>query len=173
SFTRISSVFDLRRKHPILSRIRAHRGVDYAAPIGTPIKSAGDGTVVHIGARGGYGRTIVLRHSGDYRTLYAHMSRYAAGLRWGSRVSQGQIIGFVGSSGLANGPHLHYEFQVNGAHRNPLTVPLPRAPAISEQHRPHFESHSASLLARLDEGAAPPEEILAMDSGSVNPAVVH
>lgn len=173
SFTRISSAFDLRRKHPILNRIRAHRGVDYAAPTGTPVKATGDGTVVHIGSKGGYGRSIVLRHGGDYGTLYAHMSRYAAGLRPGSRVSQGQIIGYVGSSGLATGPHLHYEFQINGTHRNPLIVPLPRAPGISEQQRPHFYSQSAPLLAQLDQGAAPAEEILAMDGGSDNPDVAH
>ena len=120
-FTRISSNFNPRRRHPILNTIRAHRGVDYAAPRGTPVKAAGDGKVIFRGVKGGYGNTIIIQHGSKYSTLYAHLSRYASNLKQGSRVQQGQIIGYVGSSGLATGPHLHYEFRVNGVHRNPLT----------------------------------------------------
>jgi murein DD-endopeptidase MepM/ murein hydrolase activator NlpD len=153
TFTRISSHFNLRRKHPVLNTIRAHRGVDYAAPGGTPIKATGDGTVVHIGNKGGYGRTVILRHGNNYSTLYAHMSRYAGGLRQGGRVKQGDVIGFVGMSGLATGPHLHYEFQVNGIHRNPLTVDLPQAEGIPESQLARFKSETSTLLAQLDGGA--------------------
>ncbi len=151
-FARISSKFNLRRRHPILHKIRAHKGVDYAAPTGTRVNATGDGYVAQIGRKGGYGRTVVLRHGGSkYSTLYAHLSRYARNLRVGSRVKQGQVIGYVGRSGLATGPHLHYEFRVNGAHRNPLTVPLPRALPIARVHKPDFEAQTRPLLAKLDQ----------------------
>ena len=127
NFSRISSRFNLRRKHPVLNTIRAHKGVDYAARTGTPVKATGDGVVVHKGTKGGYGRTVILKHGGKYTTLYAHMSKYAGSVKVGTRVKQGQTIGYVGSSGLATGPHLHYEFRVNGVHRNPLKVKLPKA----------------------------------------------
>ncbi|MBI2969421.1 MAG: M23 family metallopeptidase, partial [Gammaproteobacteria bacterium] len=158
---------------PILNRIRAHRGVDYAAPPGTPIRATGDGTVVHVGNKGEYGRTVILRHAGVYSTLYAHMLRYVSGLRRGNRVSQGQIIGYVGTSGLATGPHLHYEFQINGVHRNPLTVPLPRAPGIPDQQRRRFEQYAAPLLAQLIEPAAPSQPLLALDESPETPTAVH
>ncbi len=132
-FARISSRFNLKRKHPILNKIRAHKGVDYAASTGTPIKATGDGTVAHAGRKGGYGRTVILKHGGKYSTVYAHLHRYAKGVRSGSRVKQGQIIGYVGKSGLATGPHLHYEFRVHGVHRNPLTVKLPKVESISKK----------------------------------------
>ena len=148
-FTRISSNFDLRRRHPILNTIRAHRGVDYAAPTGTPVKATGDGIIDFIGTKGGYGRTVVLRHGSSYKTLYAHLSRFANGVKQGSRVRQGMVIGYVGRTGLATGPHLHYEFQVNGQHRNPLTVPLPRAEGIPEAEMARFREESAPLLAAL------------------------
>ena len=119
-FSRISSRFG-RRKHPILKTWRAHNGVDYAAARGTPIRSTADGKVVHVGKKGGYGRTVIINHAGRFSTLYAHMNGYAKGLKTGSRVKQGQTIGYVGSSGLATGPHLHYEFRVDGVHRNSLT----------------------------------------------------
>jgi murein DD-endopeptidase MepM/ murein hydrolase activator NlpD len=169
-FTRISSNFNLRRRHPVLNRIRAHRGVDYAAPTGTPVKAAGDGVVVFAGTKGGYGKTVVLRHGGVYSTLYAHLSRYAGGLRRGQRVGQGAVIGYVGSTGLATGPHLHYEFQVNGIHRDPLNVPLPRAEGIPADQLPRFEAEAALLLAQLD-GADSDQDgggVLAMseDSGT-------
>ncbi|MCG8377963.1 MAG: peptidoglycan DD-metalloendopeptidase family protein, partial [Proteobacteria bacterium] len=132
NFTRISSRFNLKRKHPILNKIRAHKGVDYAAPTGTPIKATGDGTVILAGRKGGYGRTVILKHGGKYSTVYAHLHRYAKGVRKGKRVKQGQIIGYVGKSGLATGPHLHYEFRVHGVHRNPLTVKLPKVESIHQ-----------------------------------------
>lgn len=149
-FTRISSNFNPRRRHPILNAIRAHKGVDYAAPTGTVIKAAGDGRVAFVGTKGGYGRAVVLEHGGGVSTLYGHMSRFMKGLQNGVRVKQGQTIGYVGSSGAATGPHLHYEYLVNGIHKNPRTVPLPEAIPISEPYRLEFQSRSGSLLARLD-----------------------
>ena len=149
NFSHISSGFNLNRKHPVLNRIRAHKGVDYAAPTGTPVKAAGDGTVIHIGKKGGYGNLIVLRHGGIYNTAYAHLHRYANGLKYGARVKQGDIIGYVGMTGLATGPHLHYEFRVNGVHRNPLTVELPKALKIEESQLAHFHNQTGHLLAQL------------------------
>ena len=149
-FTRISSGFSLARKHPILNRIRAHKGVDYAAPIGTPVKATGDGIVAFAGTKGGYGRAIILRHGEKYSTLYGHLSKYAGGIRAGNRVKQGQIIGYVGMSGLATGPHLHYEFRIDGVHHNPLTVELPKAIGISNNIMADFRSQTTPLLAQLD-----------------------
>lgn len=149
-FNRISSRFSTSRKHPILNRIRAHKGVDYAAPTGTPIKATGDGTVIFAGTNGGYGRSVILKHGGIYNTVYAHMSRFARGITKGKHVDQGDIIGYVGSSGLATGPHLHYEFRVNGVHRDPLTVQLPKALRIPESRLPRFKLQTTPLLALLD-----------------------
>ena len=149
-FTRISSSFNPRRRHPILNTIRAHKGVDYAAPSGTVIKAAGDGRVSFAGTKGGYGRVVILEHGGGVSTLYGHMSRFAKGTRNGQRVKQGRTIGYVGSSGAATGPHLHYEYRVNGVHKNPRTVPLPDAAPISLAYMSDFQSRSATLLARLD-----------------------
>ena len=149
-FARISSRFNLKRKHPILNKFRAHKGVDYAAPTGTPIKATGDGTVAFAGKKGGYGRTIILKHGGTYSTLYAHLHKYANGVRTGKRVKQGQIIGYVGKSGLATGPHLHYEFRVNGVHRNPLTVKLPKVESISKKQLAEFQKKVTPMLAELD-----------------------
>lgn len=150
SFARISSGFSLRRKHPVLHKFRAHRGVDYAAPRGTPVKATGDGKVEYIGYKGGYGKTIVLRHGATYTTLYAHMSRFARKLRRGQRVNQGQVIGYVGSTGLSSGPHLHYEFRVRGVHRNPLRIKLPKAAPIEEKYEPHFLASTRDLVAHLE-----------------------
>ncbi|HSH29253.1 MAG TPA: peptidoglycan DD-metalloendopeptidase family protein [Thiohalobacter sp.] len=150
AFSRISSRFNLKRKHPVLNRIRAHKGVDYAAPYGTPIKATGSGKVVFQGTKGGYGRTVILQHGTRYSTLYAHMSRHARGLKTGSRVQQGQVIGYIGKSGLATGPHLHYEFRIDGVHRNPLTVDLPAAEPIEARYREDFESTATQLLAELE-----------------------
>jgi len=148
-FTRISSNFNPRRRHPILNTIRAHRGVDYAAPRGTPIKAAGDGKVIFRGVKGGYGNTIILQHGGNITTLYAHMSRFA-GFRVGSRVRQGQIIGYVGSTGLATANHLHYEYRLNGAHRNPRTVELPQAEPIDQRYRQQFLATVEPILQELE-----------------------
>ena len=149
AFTRISSRFSSGRKHPILNRIRAHHGVDYAAPKGTPIKATGDGKIVFKGRKGGYGRVIQIQHGSKYMTVYAHMSAYNRKLHKGSRVRQGQVIGYVGMSGLATGPHLHYEFRVNGVHRNPLTVKLPKASPINPKYRKDFLVYSENMLSRL------------------------
>ncbi len=150
NFTRISSRFNLKRKHPILNKIRAHKGVDYAAPTGTPIKATGDGVVLHAGRKGGYGKTVILRHGGNYSTVYAHLHKYAKGVRNGKRVKQGQVIGYVGKSGLATGPHLHYEFRINGVHRNPLTVDLPHAESIDKKELADFKNSITPMLAELD-----------------------
>ena len=148
-FTRISSNFNPRRRHPILNTIRAHRGVDYAAPRGTPIKAAGDGKVIFRGAKSGYGNTIILQHGGNITTLYAHMSRFA-GVRVGSRVRQGQTIGYVGSTGLATANHLHYEYRLNGVHRNPRTVELPQAEPIDSRYRERFLATVEPILEELE-----------------------
>ncbi|MFW5451042.1 MAG: peptidoglycan DD-metalloendopeptidase family protein [Methylophagaceae bacterium] len=150
-FSRISSRFNPNRKHPVLKTSRPHRGVDYAAARGTPILATGDGKVDFAGTKGGYGRTVILTHGGKYTTLYAHMSRYKRGVKRGKRVHQGDVIGYIGSSGLATGPHLHYEFRVNGVHRNPLTVSLPKAEALAKKYRADFEQKSQPLLAQLDQ----------------------
>ncbi len=149
-FSRISSRFSLGRKHPILNRIRAHKGVDYAASRGTPIKATGNGKIVHRGKKGGYGNTIVIQHGSKYSTLYAHMSKYRGGLKTGSRVKQGQTIGYVGSSGLATGPHLHYEFRINGAHRDPLKVKLPGADPLNKKYMEDFNKKAEGLMAQLE-----------------------
>ena len=149
-FSRISSRFSLGRKHPILNRIRAHKGVDYAASRGTPIKATGNGKIVHRGKKGGYGNTIVIQHGSTYSTLYAHMSKYRSGLKSGSKIKQGQTIGYVGSSGLATGPHLHYEFRVNGAHRDPLKVKFPGADPLNKKYMPDFNVKAEDLMAQID-----------------------
>jgi murein DD-endopeptidase MepM/ murein hydrolase activator NlpD len=150
NYSRISSYFNLQRKHPILNRIRAHKGVDYAAPTGTPIKAAGDGRVAFVGLKGGYGNAIVLQHGAKYSTLYGHLSRFKRGLKIGIKVTQGEVIGYVGQTGLATGPHLHYEFLVNGIHRNPLTVKLPQASPIPSPLKQDFQKLAAKLVAKLD-----------------------
>lgn len=149
-FTRISSYFSARRKHPILNKIRAHKGVDYAAKTGTPIRSTGDGKVVFRGKKGGYGNTIILQHGQHYSTLYAHMSRFAPKAQVGRKVKQNDIIGYVGQSGLATGPHLHYEFRVDGRHRNPLTIRHASVDPVPPQLMPEFTAYATPLLAQLD-----------------------
>jgi murein DD-endopeptidase MepM/ murein hydrolase activator NlpD len=149
-FSRISSKFNPRRRHPILNTIRAHKGVDYAAPTGTPVRAAGDGRIHFRGRQGGYGNAIVIEHGGGISTLYGHLSRFAKGAAQGQRVRQGQVIGYVGSTGLASGPHLHYEYRVNGVHRNPQTVKLGEARPIADELQADFVARSAPLLAELD-----------------------
>jgi murein DD-endopeptidase MepM/ murein hydrolase activator NlpD len=150
NFTRISSRFSLARRHPILNRIRAHRGVDYSAPTGTPIQAVADGKVSFVGKRGGYGQVIQLKHGETYSTLYGHMSKFAKGIHSGSLVNQGQIIGYVGRTGLATGPHLHFEFLIDGIHRDPLTVKLPNSLALDRKFNKSFLKQTAPLLARLE-----------------------
>ena len=150
-FTRISSAFDLGRRHPVLNTIRAHRGVDYAAPSGTPVRAAGDGTVSFRGARNGFGNTVTVEHGGKITTLYAHLSRFAD-ISVGSRVQQGQTIGYVGMTGLATGPHLHYEYQVNGVHRDPETVAMHSSEPVylADADLDAFQTTAASLWVQLD-----------------------
>ncbi|WP_334108070.1 peptidoglycan DD-metalloendopeptidase family protein [Methylobacillus sp.] len=148
-FTRISSGFTMGRFHPVLQKIRAHKGVDMAAPIGTRIKAPADGIVQFVGVKNGYGNVIYLQHAGGVTTVYGHLSRFAPGLRAGMKVSQGDIIGNVGMTGMATGPHLHYEFLLNGVHRDPLKVALPAAQPLAPQYRADFAAHSANLSAQL------------------------
>lgn len=148
-FARISSHFNLRRKHPVLNRIRAHKGTDYAAPRGTPIKAAGDGKVTFAGRKGGYGNVVIIQHGQKYKTLYAHMHRFGRGIRVGARVKQSQTIGTVGATGLATGPHLHYEFYVNGAVRNPVTVSLPKASSIAKTELARFQEQTSPRVQQL------------------------
>lgn len=149
SFSRVSSNFNPRRRHPKLNTIRAHRGVDYAAPRGTPVKAAGDGKVSFRSRKGGYGNTVILQHGGNITTLYAHLSRFGK-YRNGQRVRQGQIIGYVGATGLATGPHLHYEYRANGVHRNPRTVKLPDAEPIDPAYLGRFRTVADALIEQLE-----------------------
>ncbi len=148
-FSHISSGFSLGRLHPILNKIRAHKGTDYSAPTGTPIRAAGDGRVTMAGINNGYGNCVTIQHDKSYTTLYGHMSRFAQGLRKGSLVKQGEIIGYVGSTGLATGPHLHYEFYVNGKVVNPVTAALPKAQPIAKGEMARFTAQTQPLIAQL------------------------
>jgi murein DD-endopeptidase MepM/ murein hydrolase activator NlpD len=148
-FRRISSLFSSARKHPVLGRVRAHKGVDYAANSGTPIMSAGDGRIKFAGWQNGYGRTVIVDHGRGYTTLYGHMSRFGK-YKTGARVRQGDIIGHVGKSGLATGPHLHYEFRVAGVHRDPLKVTLPKPEPLPGSELARFRLHTQPLLAKLE-----------------------
>ena len=148
-FSRISSTFSSGRFHPILHRLKAHKGVDFAAPIGTRIKAASDGIVDFVGNKGGYGNVIVIKHDNQIGTVYGHLSGFAAGLQRGQQISQGDIIGFVGMTGLATGPHLHYEFLVSGVHRDPLTVALPTNIPIDAELKPEFEKVALHHLTQL------------------------
>ena len=154
-FTRVSSPFSLHRLPPILNTIRAHQGVDYAAPIGTPVRAAGDGRVLFAGRRGGYGNLVELDHSRGITTVYGHLSRFTQGLHAGQHVAQGQVIAFVGMTGLATGPHLHYEYRVNGVFKNPQTVKLPEALPIDGPQRADFLAKSTPLLASLNPPPGP------------------
>ncbi|MGH8278219.1 MAG: peptidoglycan DD-metalloendopeptidase family protein [Gammaproteobacteria bacterium] len=153
AFTRISSGFSLHRMNPVLHYIRPHYGTDYAAPMGTPIVAAGDGRIVFRGRKGGFGRCIVINDGGGYTTLYGHMSRFRAGQQVGSRVQQGEIIGFVGMSGEATGPHLHYQIMVHGVPRNPRTLKLPDGPPVPAKYRSAFLQEVNVLLAQMSNDA--------------------
>jgi murein DD-endopeptidase MepM/ murein hydrolase activator NlpD len=155
-YGRISSGYSLARRHPILHRARAHRGIDFAAPVGTPIKAAGAGRVQSRGVSGGYGNVVVLAHSNGVTTLYAHMSGYARGLAVGDHVAQGEVIGYVGMTGLATGPHVHYEYRVNGVYKNPAKVTAPKADPIPANLMEDFRAKTAPLLADLDAPVAEP-----------------
>ncbi len=146
---RITSRFNLKRKHPIRHTIRAHKGVDYGAPTGTGVSSAGDGRVVFMGTKGGYGNTVEIQHGDRYTTLYAHLSRFPKKLKKGSRVTQGQIIGYVGATGLATGPHLHYEFRVDGIHHDPQKVKLPGSSPLEKDELMAFKANIEPLRSQL------------------------
>lgn len=169
-YTRISSDFNLSRKHPILNTIRAHRGTDYAAPTGTEVRATADGRVTFIGRKGSFGKLIVLQHGDRFETKYAHLNAYAKGLKVGDRVSQNETIGFVGSTGGATGPHLHYEFLMDGVHRNSRTIheQLPRSESISTAELAAFKRQTEPFLQLLDT----PNNV-ATGAGNVNTAVLQ
>ncbi|BAN36317.1 peptidase M23 [Sulfuricella denitrificans skB26] len=149
-FSRITSGFTNARFHPVLKTWRAHKGVDYGAPTGTRVKAVADGTVAFIGKQGGYGNLLILQHQGQYSTAYGHLSAFAKGLHKGSKVSQGDVIAQVGMTGVATGPHLHYEFRVAGVQRNPLGIPMPTAFPIATQYKADFSKMAENLSMRLN-----------------------
>lgn len=152
TFSRVSSGFSTSRFHPVLNKWRAHKGVDFAAPIGTPVKVTSDGVVSYIGQQNGYGNVIMISHqSGRYTTVYGHLSRYAKGLYRGQRVGQGDVIAYVGMTGITSGPHLHYEFKVDGTQRDPLRVALPNATPVDAAHMNAFRTLANSFVARIDQ----------------------
>jgi len=148
-FSRVTSGFGMRM-HPIMQQWRAHRGIDYAAPAGTRIRSVGDGVVEFSGPQGGYGNMVILRHSGQYTTAYAHMSGIASNLHRGSRVAQGDTVGFVGQTGWATGPHLHFEFRIAGEAHNPMAIAMPAALPVAANELPGFRLNTAPVAAQLD-----------------------
>ena len=148
SFTRLSSTFGMR-KDPVLGYTRLHKGVDYAAPIGTPVHAAGDGVIARRGWVHGYGNFIAIKNTPEYTTAYGHMSRFAPGLHVGSHVTQGQVIGYVGQTGFATGPHLHYEVRVDGKPENPLTVTMPKPQPLSGKQMIAFKAQTAPMVARI------------------------
>ena len=148
-FSYISSSYNLKRRHPILHKIRAHTGVDYAASRGTPVRTTGDGTVVFADKKGGYGNLVEIKHTEDYSTRYAHLNKFHSKIKVGKKVKQSETIGYVGRTGTATGDHLHYEFRVNGKHTNPLTVKLPNAKPIHENDKDSYDLHAKKILADL------------------------
>ncbi len=164
-FTRISSRYSGRRFHPVLKRYKSHKGTDYAAPTGTPIRAAGDGIITEARYKGGNGNYVKIRHNSTYSTQYLHMSRIANGMKQGAKVSQGETIGYVGSTGLANGPHLCYRFWKNGVQVDALKIELPPSEPITENHRVVYDSVMISMLEQLQNVSYPNEsfQILAGD----------
>lgn len=149
-FSRVSSGFSSARFHPVLQTWRAHKGIDYAAPTGTPVRAVADARVNFAGVQGGYGNLVVLQHQGSYSTAYGHLSRFGKGIRRGASVEQGQVIGYVGATGIATGPHLHYEFRVNNVQKNPLALKLPTSYPLDSRARAQFASKTQPLVAHLD-----------------------
>lgn len=149
-FSRVTSGFSNSRFHPVLKAWRAHKGIDYGASTGTRVRVTADGFVTFAGRKGGYGNVVIVRHPNGYTTLYAHLSGFAQGIRPGKRIIQGEVVGLVGSTGLATGPHLHYEFHVNGVHQNPMRLAMPPGPPINEQSRSAFQDTALPLFSRLD-----------------------
>jgi murein DD-endopeptidase MepM/ murein hydrolase activator NlpD len=159
-FARVSSGFNPKRRHPISGQIRAHRGIDFAAPTGTPIYAAGDGRIEFAGRKGGYGNAVVINHGKGITTLYGHMSRFGKSARNGRSVRQGEIIGYVGSTGASTGPHLHYEYRVKGVHKNPASIPLPNT-EIDSRYLAEFRSQAEVALAQLRLANSAPGQRLA------------
>jgi murein DD-endopeptidase MepM/ murein hydrolase activator NlpD len=149
-FSRVSSRFSTSRFHPILNKWRSHKGTDFAAPMGSKVRVTADGVVSVVGKQGGYGNVIMVRHQGRYTTVYGHLSRFAKGLHSGQHVAQGEVIGYVGMTGLATGPHLHYEFRVNGQQHDPLRVALPDAKPIENAYLAAFQPVADDFVARLN-----------------------
>lgn len=149
AFSRVSSGFTMARFHPVLNKWRAHKGVDFAAPMGTPAKATADGQVAFAGVQSGYGNVVILNHQGNLSTVYGHLSRFAKGMHKGERIRQGDVIGYVGMTGLATGPHLHYEFRVNGQQHDPLRVALPNALPITGSNRVAFKALADKFVASL------------------------
>jgi murein DD-endopeptidase MepM/ murein hydrolase activator NlpD len=171
-FTRLTSRFSLSRMHPILGRRMPHWGVDYGAPVGTPVMATADGVVTFTGWRGGAGKAVEIRHAGGFVTAYLHLSRFAAGVRPGVRVSQGQVIGFVGSTGMSTGPHLDYRITQNGQHLNPLTIGKEPAPPLPKAELPRFAAWAQRVLPLLSRaGAIPPASVAALQA--VAPVGLH
>ena len=162
-FSRITSGFTMARLHPILHSMRAHKGTDFAAPMGTPVRVTADGVVEVAGEQNGYGNVVIVKHDGRYSTIYAHLSRFAQGLHSGDRVRQGDLIGYVGQTGWATGPHLHYELRVDGEPRDPMTVALPMATPVSDSERAAFAAAIAPLAGELAVVRDLPERIVAAD----------
>jgi murein DD-endopeptidase MepM/ murein hydrolase activator NlpD len=148
-FSRVSSSFGMRM-HPFLQSWRAHKGVDYAAPVGTRVRAVGDGVVEFAGQQNGYGNMVVIRHDSRHSTAYGHLKAFGRGIRAGARVAQGDTVGLVGQTGWATGPHLHYEFRVDGAARNPLSVPLPAGIPVAQHDMDAFRARAQSLTAQLN-----------------------
>lgn len=148
AFTRISSAFAMRR-HPVTGLWRQHKGIDFAAPTGTPIRSAADGTIDFVGWKNGYGNFILIKHWGAYSTAYGHMSRFASGIKNGTKVKQGDVIGYVGSTGVSTGPHLHYEFRINGVQRDPRQVEMPNIQPLTASEMEKFRVVVADMRHRF------------------------
>ncbi len=148
-FSRVSSGFGMR-KHPLHRNWSAHKGIDYAAPVGTRVRAVGDGVVEFAGIKGGYGSVVILRHHGQYATTYAHLSRFAQGVKRGAHLSQNDAVGFVGQTGWATGPHLHYEFRVGGEARNPFSLAMPSALPVPPQELPAFRGQAAAYISQLE-----------------------
>lgn len=149
-YSRVSSGYSNSRYHPVLNKWRSHKGVDFAAPLGTKVKATADGVIEKVGRQGGYGNVIKINHQGRYTTVYGHLSRFANNLHKGKRVSQGEVIGYVGKTGLATGPHLHYEFKINGKNQNPLRIALPEAKPVDETEMQLFQSAANDFVSRLN-----------------------
>ncbi|MBS0383351.1 MAG: peptidoglycan DD-metalloendopeptidase family protein [Proteobacteria bacterium] len=170
SFTRLSSTFGMR-KDPVLGYTRLHKGVDYAAPIGTPVHAAGDGVIVRRGWVHGYGNFIAIKNTPEYTTAYGHMSRFASGLKVGSRVTQGEVIGYVGETGFATGPHLHYEVRVDGKPENPLTVTMPKPQPLSGKQMIAFKAQTAPMVARIQMIDNATQRLASVDHGHASVAL--